>query len=330
MKVVFFDADKTLHKFASTHPIQGADVILTAQSLNQLNSEQMGLYYDADIVSVFTHSDILSTQKLSLFPKLKLIATRSTGTNHIDMDYCQKHHIEVKNVPYYGAKTVAEFAFGLILNLSRHISQARQDMKFGTIHMENYTGFDLAGKNLGIIGTGSIGKHMIQLAQGFGMKVLAYDPFPNPKYKKFYVSWDTLLKKSDIISLHIPSTPKNHHLLNDAAFKQMKKGALIINTARGDIIDTRALYNALITGKIAGAGLDVLENEDILFHDDILLKPHQQNNQILLDSTFNLKLMQHPNVIITPHIAFNTIDALNRILLTTFDNIQQAVHSLVF
>ena len=325
MQAVFFDADQTLREFAIAHPIRGVDFILTSKSFNNLNSKQILMYREADIISVFTHSDMLDTSKLSQFPKLKLIATRSTGLNHIDLDYCQKHHIQVKNVPYYGATTVAEFAFGLILNLSRHISQARQDMKFGTIHMQNYIGFDLAGKNLGIIGTGSIGQHMVQLAQGFGMKVLAYDPFPNPKYKKFYVSWDTLLKKSDIISLHIPSTPKNYHLLNDNAFKKMKKGVLIINTARGDIIDTRALYNALTSGKVGGAGLDVLENEDILFHDDILLKKFQPSEQILLDSTFNLKLMQHPNVIITPHIAFNTTDALERILVTTFENIKSIV-----
>ena len=325
MQAVFFDTDKSLRDFANAHPIQDVDFLLTPKSFNELNSKQISAYSKADIISVFTHSDMLDTGKLALFPKLKLIATRSTGTNHIDLDYCQKHHIQVQNVPYYGATTVAEFAFGLILNLSRHISQARQDMKFGTIHMQNYIGFDLAGKSLGIIGTGSIGQHMIQLAQGFGMKVLAYDPFPNPKYKKFYVLWNTLLQKSDIISLHIPSTPQNYHLLNDNAFQKMKKGVLIINTARGDIIDTRALYNALTSGKVAGAGLDVLENEDILFHDDILLKKFQPSEQILLDSTFNLKLMQQPNVIITPHIAFNTTDALERILITTFESIQNFV-----
>ena len=196
-------------------------------------------------------------------------------------------------------------------------------MKESQLHLENYTGFDLFGKTIGIIGTGSIGQHMIQLAQGFGMNIQAYDLHPNPKYKNFYVSFNTLLKQSDIISLHIPATPSNHHLLDKSAFQKMKKGVLIINTARGDLIDTQALYNAIKQGKVAGAGLDVLENEDILLNDDITMKNNHLKHQILLDSTFNLKLMQLSNVIITPHIAFNTMDAVNRILATTFEHIRQ-------
>ncbi len=322
MKVVFFDTDKDLRDFAATHPIAGAEFVFVESSLNQLSPEELTPYLDADIISVFTHSEVLENEKLNLFKNLKMIATRSTGVNHIDPAYCEKHGIKIMNVPYYGAQTVAEFAFGLLLNLSRKISVAEQDMAHNRIRIPEYIGFDLYGKTIGVIGTGSIGRHMIRLAQGFGMNVLAYDLFPNPELKDLYVPLEDILAQSDIISLHIPSTPENHHILNKDSFQKMKKGVYIINTARGDLIDTQALYEAVSTGIVAGAGLDVLENEDVLLHDDILLKKDEHDTQILLDSAMNLKLLQHPHVIATPHIAFNSKDALARILTTTFENIK--------
>ena len=322
MKVVFFDADKELQDFANTHPIKGMTFQFEHNGLNHIPIEQLKSYTDTEIISVFAHSEILDQKKLALFKNLKLIATRSTGTNHIDEKYCKKQHIEIANVPYYGAKTVAEFAFGLLLNISRHIITAQQDMARNRLHIPEYIGFDLYGKTIGIIGTGSIGRHMIHLAQGFGMNVLAYDLYPNKELEKLYVPFDKLLHNSDIISLHIPSTPENYHILDKKAFKKMKKGVYIINTARGDLIDTQALYEAIKAGIVSGAGLDVLENEDILLHDDISLKNYGKNSQILLDSAINLKLLQHPNIIATPHIAFNSKDALQRILKTTFENIK--------
>ena len=322
MKVVFFDTDKYLRAFAKTHPLD-MDVIFFKESLNQISLKKIKAHTDADIISVFAHSSMLDNQKLDLFPNLKLIATRSTGVNHINTVYCERRNINIANVPNYGAQTVAEFAFGLLLNLSRHILTARQDLTHNRLHIPSYTGFDLYGKTIGIIGTGSIGQHMIRLAKGFGMNVLAYDLFHTKTLEPLYVSFDALLKGSDIISLHIPSTPENHHILNSKAFAKMKKGVYIINTARGDLIDTSALYQALKSGVVAGIGLDVLENEDILLHDEITLKNYSKNNQVLLDSALNLKLLQYSQAIITPHIAFNTKDALERILKITFETINR-------
>ena len=321
MKVIFFDADENLRAFARKHPIAGVDYIFFSQSFNQVSLEKLSPHTDTSIISVFVHSETLDTKKLALFHKLKMILTRSTGINHIDITYCKKNHIQITNVPYYGAQTVAEFAFGLLLNLSRNIMIPAQDMSKNRIHLGEYTGFDLFGKTIGVIGTGSIGQHMIQLAKGFGMKILAFDLFPQESLKQYYVPFDELIRRCDIISLHIPSTPNNRHLLNQKVFQCMKKGVYIINTARGDLIDTKSLYDNIQNGTVAGVGLDVLENEDFLLHDDISFKNY--NNQILLDSTINLKLLQHPKVIITPHIAFNTKDALKRILVTTFENIKK-------
>ena len=164
---------------------------------------------------------------------------------------------------------------------------------------------------------------MIKLAQGFQMNVIAFDIFQKKELKDLYVnSLDELYQNSDIISLHIPSTKENYHLLNENAFQKMKKGVVIINTARGDLIDTQALYNALKNGTVGGAGLDVLENEDFLIHDDIETSNLFKDRDFLLDSALNLKLLQFKNVIATPHIAFNSIDAVNRINETTCQNIQ--------
>ncbi len=322
-QILFFDSDSILEDLIATQPIPNSEIIFFSKGLNNTSKTDLEPYLSAEVISCFTHSEILDNKKLNLFPQLKLIATRSTGFNHIDLNYCRKHKITVVNVPAYGASTVAEFAFGLLIALSRKIILAKNDMAQNMIDNRYYMGFDLSGKTIGIIGTGSIGRQMIQIAQGFDMKIIAYDPYPNPKLKDFYVdSLADLYAQSDIISLHIPSTKKNHHLIDKKAFQKMKKGVILINTARGDLIDTQALYEALKSEIVAGAGLDVLENEDFLFHDDIALAPHAQNTDFLLDSAMNLKLLQFKNVIATPHIAFNSIDAINRINKTTIENIK--------
>ncbi|MBP5344307.1 MAG: hydroxyacid dehydrogenase [Alphaproteobacteria bacterium] len=321
VQVLFFDADKDLKTFLKKHNYCGIEPVFFYESLNYVPTQKLRPYLNASIISIFTHSKMVDNAKLTLFKNLKLIATRSTGINHLDLDFCKRHNIQVANVPYYGAQTVAEFAFGLLLALSRKIILAQSDMSRNRVRIQDYIGFDLAGKTIGIIGTGSIGSHMIQLAKGFDMKVLAYDPFPKTEFSPLYTSLNQLYAKSDIISLHIPSSDKNKHLLNQAAFVRMKKGVYIINTARGDLIDTQALYQAVQQGIVAGAGLDVLENEDFLLHDDIDPQGYAQDTPFLLDSALNLKLLQNPNIIATPHIAFNTSDALARIIQTTLDNI---------
>lgn len=323
MTILFFDSDARLKQHAKKYLQNESDFEFFNTSLNTISKAKLEPYVDTEIISVFIHSETLSNKKLDLLPNLKLIATRSTGFNHIDLDYCKQRGIDVVNVPRYGEVTVAEFTFGLLLDLARKIIRAESDMKHNRVDVSNYMGFDLAGKTIGVIGTGSIGQHVIKLAQGFGMHVIAYDLYPKPEYKKLYAkNLDSLFRKSDIISLHVPSTPENIHMLDQKAFSIMKKGVIIINTARGDLIDTQALYQALRVGQVGGAGLDVLENEDFLVHDEIMTSSRLKDNEFLLDSAMNLKLMQFDNVICTPHIAFNTKDAIDRINDTTFENIK--------
>lgn len=328
--ILFFDVDEIFKQFAELHPIEGLNSVLFEESLNGISTKKIEAYRDCEIISLFVHSETVDNARLDLFPNLKVIATRSTGFNHIDLDYCKKRGIVVLNVPRYGEATVAEFAFGMLLALSRKIIQGRNAMAHNHIEIEKYMGFDLLGKTIGVIGTGSIGRHMIKIAQGFGMKILAYDPYQNPELKDFYVSdLSEIYKNADIISLHVPSTPQNFHLINKEAFDMMKRGVIIVNTARGDLIDTQALYWALRQGIVGGAGLDVLENEDFLLHDEVDTSGRVNDTDFLLDSAMNLKLLQFKNVIATPHIAFNSIDAINRINQTTFDNIKSYLDGVI-
>ncbi len=326
MKIVFFDVDRITRHYLSQNQICNGNVVLLEESMENISPEQYEQIKDAEVISVFVHTALrMNNLSLDRYPHLKLIATRSTGYDHIDLDYCQKRGIAVVHVPKYGESTVAEFAFGALLALNRHILQARTDMKNNFVRMNEYIGFDLYGHTIGIIGTGSIGRHMAKLAKGFGMEILAYDPYPNDEIHRIfglkYVSLDKLYEKADIISLHAPATKENYHMLNDTAFQKMKKGVIIVNTARGSLIDPEALYRAIVSHKVGGAALDVLENEDFIIHDDIILKSQDIPKEFAMNTIVNARLMQLKNVLITPHIAFNSIDAVHRILNTTLDNI---------
>lgn len=326
MKIVFFDVDRITRHYLSQNQICNGNVVLLEESMENISPEQYEQIKDAEVISVFVHTALrMNNLSLDRYPHLKLIATRSTGYDHIDLDYCQKRGIAVVHVPKYGESTVAEFAFGALLALNRHILQARTDMKNNFVRMNEYIGFDLYGHTIGIIGTGSIGRHMAKLAKGFGMEILAYDPYPNDEIRRIfglkYVSLDKLYEKADIISLHAPATKENYHMLNDTAFQKMKKGVIIVNTARGSLIDPEALYRAIVSHKVGGAALDVLENEDFIIHDDIILKSQDIPKEFAMNTIVNARLMQLKNVLITPHIAFNSIDAVHRILNTTLDNI---------
>lgn len=327
MKVVFFDVDKITREYLDSKQICAGDVVMLEESMENITPAQYETVKDAEIISVFVHTSLkMNKETLDRYPKLKLIATRSTGFDHIDLSYCKERGIEVVNVPKYGEATVAEFTFGALLELSRNISQSRADMKNNRVRMNEYIGFDLYGHTMGIIGTGAIGRHTAKLARGFGMEVLAYDLYPNEEFQRIYnihyVTLDELYKNADIISLHAPATKENYHMLNDEAFKKMKDGVIVLNTARGSLIDPEALFRALAGGKVKGAALDVLENEDFIIHDDIILKQDQQvPMDFAMHTIANAKLMQLPNVLITPHIAFNSVDAVHRILDMTLKNI---------
>ncbi|MCB9805665.1 hydroxyacid dehydrogenase [Candidatus Nomurabacteria bacterium] len=284
---------------------------------------------DVDILSVFIKTKI-TKEFIDRFTDLKLIATRSMGFDHIDVKAAEEKGIVVVNVPTYGSRTVAEYTFSLILGLSRKSYAAYDRLREnGMTDVKDYEGFDLQGKTIGVIGTGNIGKNVIKIARGFSMKVIAFDVFEDQDSATEigfeYNTLDNVLKNSDIVTIHVPYIKATHHLISEEKLKLMKKNAFLINTARGEIVDTKALVNALEEKRIAGAGLDVLEGERIL-NDELDLVTEEINDidefQILLADH---KLIDMKNVIVTPHIAFNTKEAKEEILQTTIDNIKSFV-----
>jgi D-lactate dehydrogenase len=297
----------------------------TAEPLTQANSHK---YAAAEIICIFIHS-IITQDVLANLPKLKYILTRSTGVDHIDQASAQERDIQISYVPGYGEHTVAEFTFGLILALSRKIIQGHeqvQKLDFSSAHL---VGFDLKNKVIGIVGVGAIGGQVIKIANGFGMHVVAYDPHSVQQRTselsfRYTQTLEELLQIADIISLHAPYNAHTHHMINQQTLALVKPGAMLINTARGPLIDTQALIQALNTGTLAAAGLDVLECEHTL-----LQLSHQSGTAEDCTCTrtalAELMLMQRPHVLITPHIAFNSQEALIRILDAVRENIRNYI-----
>lgn len=279
---------------------------------------------EAAVLCVFIESRI-SEDVLARFPNLKLIATRSTGFDHIDLVAAQARGIMVANVPSYGENTVAEFAFALLLALSRRVIDADERVREGVFSPNGLRGFDLLGKTLGVVGTGHIGAHVIRMAQGFGMQVVTFDAYPNAELAQelgfSYAPLKDVLATSDIVTLHVPYNEHTHHLINRENISGFKKGAYLINTSRGAVVETQALVEALEQGILAGAGLDVLEEEGDLSEEAALLTTPHPNEEKLRIALENHFLIAHPRVIVTPHTAFNTTEAVERILDTTIENI---------
>ncbi|MBU0958331.1 MAG: hydroxyacid dehydrogenase [Nanoarchaeota archaeon] len=320
MRIGFFELEDWEEAYLK-EKLKKHDLIFFKDELNKKTVENIR---DVDVVSVFIYSKI-NKQILSKLKKLKAVVTRFTGFDHINVKECRKRKISVFNVPNYGENTVAEHTFALILALSRKIHKSYERTIRGNFSLENLRGFDLKGKVLGIIGLGHIGKHVARIAKGFEMKVIAYDVKKDHKLSKKlgfkYTGFNDLLKNSDIITLHCPYNKKTHHLINGKNIKLIKKGAYLINTARGGNIETRALVRALAKGDLGGAALDVLEEESIIKEEVQLLSKNfpKENLQNLVE---NHLLLTFDNVIITPHNAFNSKEALQRILDTTIKNIK--------
>lgn len=305
-----------------TELLQGTDQTfeLVRDELSLKNSNP-----DAVVISIFADCEV-TAQIMDAMPKLKLIATRTTGYDHIDLKAAAERGITVVNVPAYGEETVAEFAFALLLTLSRRMRESMQAVTEAEVNTEELCGFDLGGKTFGIVGCGRIGQHAARIANGFGMEVIAFDPYPNQEKAQqigyTYVELPELMQRSDVISLHAPLTPDNHHIINADMLAKAKPTAVVVNTARGELIDTTALVQALGHNKLAGAALDVLEFEALLQRTKVVAASAEGVNADEAQSVLDiLSLRSMPNVVLTPHNAFNTREAVDRIRQTTIQNI---------
>lgn len=304
--------------------LAGADIVATP---GELNSETVALAREATVLSVFIRSHV-TRELVEQLPTLRAVATRSTGYDHIDLAACRNHGVVVSNVPTYGENTVAEHTFGLILALSRKIHQAYMRTVQGNFSLVGLRGFDLKGRTLGVVGTGHIGLHVIRIGRGFGMDVVAYDVRQQPLLAEVlgfeYAPLESLLQRSDIVTLHVPYLPTTHHLLSRERMAGMKRGSLLINTARGGLVDTDALLWALDEGILAGAGLDVLEGEELMAEEQLLLRQDVATEKLQAAIRGHL-LLRRENVVFTPHMAFDSVEAIQRILDTTVDNVKAAL-----
>jgi D-lactate dehydrogenase len=282
-----------------------------------LSVETVSLARGSDAVCVFVN-DVLDAGVIEELAALgvRFIALRCAGFNNVDLAEARRLGLGVGRVPAYSPYAVAEYTVALMLTLNRQVHRANNRVREGNFSLEGLMGFDFHGRTVGLIGTGRIGAITAKILLGLGCEVIAYDPFPNKECTALgvaFVPLEELFPRCHVISLHCPLTPENHHLISDAALAKMRDGVMIINTSRGALIDTRAVIEALKSGRVGYLGLDVYEEEGELFFEDL-------SDTIIADDIFS-RLLTFPNVLITGHQAFFTREALENIACTTVANL---------
>lgn len=313
MKIAFFSVhsyDKEyFNRFNTSHQLLYFEDALTEQTTQ--------LATGCEAVCVFVNDKLNDAVIKQLAQQgIQLIALRCAGYNNVDLAAAQKHHIKVVRVPAYSPHAVAEHAVALIMTLNRKTHKAYNRVREGDFSLRKLTGFDVFGKTVGVIGTGKIGEAFARIMLGFGCRVMAYDLFPNEGLKQAGVTYTTLenlLPSADILSLHCPLTEQTKHLINQQSLSIMKKGAMLINTSRGALIDTRAALDHLKSGQLGYLGIDVYEQEEKLFFNNL-------SGEVIQDDVI-MRLMSFPNVLITAHQGFFTEEALTQIAQTTYYNI---------
>jgi D-lactate dehydrogenase len=313
-KLAFFNVDEK-EQAVLLKAFEGEKAFELSFRQKPLDVHTVTIAKDADGMGIFIQSHI-TQEILDLLPQLRIIATMSTGFDHIDLEACKSRNITVCNVPAYGDNTVAEYAFGLIIALARKLKPTFERVERGFFSRTGLKGMDLKGKTLGLIGTGRIGCYMARLGWAFGMKVIAHDLRSNAtlveKFGVTFLSLDEVLQQADIISLHVPYLPSTHHLINVERLRLLKPTALLVNTARGKVVDTKAVSVALREGRLGGVALDTFEGEEIWIEEEFL-KRDDLAAITLKEAMESFSIMRSERAILTPHNAFNTREALERI-----------------
>lgn len=320
-KIAFFEVGDHERAMLDAAEFPGFEVL---RFPDQLNAATLDLAADAEIVSVFIYS-VVGRDVIGRMAGLKMVSTRSTGFDHIDLDACRERGIVVSNVPSYGENTIAEHAFALLFAIARRLKVAHRKIRDLDFSVAGLQGFDLQGKTLGIVGAGHIGLHAVRIGRGLGMHVVACDPREDADLAERegfrYVPLDELLRSADVVSLHAALSPSTRHMIDRDALRRMKQTAVLINTARGGLVDTEALCEALHNHWIAGAGLDVFEGEELISEEAELLHKSmslEQMRELLLVHN----LLRYDNVVLTPHSAFFTREGVGRLVQTALDNIR--------
>ncbi|KZN14635.1 2-hydroxyacid dehydrogenase [Marinomonas sp. TW1] len=316
MNIAVFSC-KPYDKRTLSHYISGTDLEMTFFE-SRLSQETISLVQGFDAVSCFVNDDVNAEVICQLKQQgVNTIALRCAGFNNVDLDMAKQQDMKVFHVPDYSPTSVAEHAIALIMTLNRKTHRAYHRVKEGNFALEGLLGFNLQGKTVGCIGTGRIGAAFCRIMKGFGCEVLCYDLYPSQELIDQgcqYLSLDEIYQKSDIISLHCPLTTATHHLINQQSLQKMKDGVMIINTSRGALVHAQEAIDALYSGKIGYLGLDVYEQENKIFFEDM-------SSHIIQDSVFQL-MLTFPNVVVTGHQGYFTEEALNHIAQTTVANLQ--------
>ena len=280
---------------------------------NRLSCDTVGYAHEAEAICMFVN-DVCDKAVVDRLAEMNihLILLRCAGFNNVDLKACAKKDITVMRVPAYSPSSVAEYAAALLLSVNRKIPKAYTRIPDFNFNIDGLIGWDMAGKTAGIIGTGKIGQKAIQIFRGFGMNVIAYDLYPNKDLDVEYVSLPEMYARADVISLHCPLTPETKYIIDRGAIKRMKKNVYLINTSRGELIETTALIDGINSGRIGGVGLDVYEGEADYFYEN-------WSDKIMKDRDL-ARLITFPNVIITSHMAYLTSDALKQIAEVTIEN----------
>ena len=327
MKILFFDYRKSEEKYFEEHRFQDFEIKFFEQSLNEKTKLSEQELKETDIICVY-RSSLLTSDVLKKFPNLRIVATRSLSFNHVDINYCLKNRIALIHAEQYGEEAIAEYTMGMIIALERKMKQAIIDINTNKVNPKIYEGKNLKNLSLGIIGCGKVGIYLAKLANNFGIKsmVSSYKEEPNFNKTCNVVPFDTLLSKSDIISLHMPFTTEMYQILGEEEFEKMKEGVIIVNTSCVDLMDIHALYKYLLSGKVKGAGLDILDS-------DFMKKSESKKigNETLSsweNEKFSAKLLEMPNVIITPHISYNTVDTIDYVLDSIMNSIRDTIKGL--
>lgn len=324
MKMLMFDYRDSEREYFERNELPDFEITFIHEPLNEMSSLSQEQYDETDVISVFISSTV-SEEVLKRFKNLRVVATRSTGYNHIDVKYCSQNNIAVFNVEEYGQTSVAQFTIALIMALVRNLFPAYLDIQRNYVNHAVYEGRNLNKLTIGIIGCGAIGSAVAKIANYFDMRVIVYSYTKRTDVSSFaeYLSLDEVLEQSDIVTLHLPYSSENYHMIGEREFEKMKNGAYFINTARGELIDIVALYENLLSGKLRGAALDVLECEYLaLSPENIIGDIKEHHSNCVASALITQKLLGMQNVIITPHIAYNTQESVDTLLETTFNNIR--------
>ena len=328
MKMLMFDFRDSEISYFNKYDLTDFEIEFIKEPLNEMSVLTEKQLCETDIVSVYITSSV--TEKvIKKFKNLRIISTRSTRYGHIDLKYCTQNNIAVFNVNEYGENAAAQYTFLLVLSIIRKLIPSYTDMQRGLINHEKYEGKELENLTIGIVGCNKTGRSVAKIANNFGMKINVCDykkdneifPFTN------YCSFDELLQESDVITLHLPYTSETHHIINEDALKKIKKGAVLINISRGELVDVIALYNSLAEGHIGGAALDSIECDKIVVN-SLPIDTESEHSACITKALAVQKLLGMPNVIITPHIAYNTRETNENILSSMFNSLRDFTKGL--